>query len=84
MYFMLGDVVHRYAYIKYGLAVVLVFIGGKMLLTDLYHVPTLISLVVVASAITGSIGFSILRARAAEPESAEITPAIVFRRTGTR
>ncbi|HET9440374.1 MAG TPA: TerC family protein [Longimicrobiales bacterium] len=62
MYFMLGDVVHRFAYLKYGLAVVLVFIGSKMLTADLIHISTPISLGVVATAIGTSILFSLKRA----------------------
>ncbi len=61
MYFMLGDVVHRFVYLKYGLAVVLVFIGTKMLIMDLYKVPTAISLIVVASVIGLSVAFSAWR-----------------------
>ena len=55
MYFMLGDIVHRFVYLKYGLAVVLVFIGVKMLIMDLYKIPTPISLGVVVLAIGASI-----------------------------
>ncbi|HET9439848.1 MAG TPA: TerC family protein [Longimicrobiales bacterium] len=62
MYFMLGDVVHRFAYLKYGLAVVLVFIGTKMLIMDLYQVPTAISLLVVATVISLSIVLSAVHA----------------------
>ncbi len=55
MYFMLGDIVHRFAYLKYGLAVVLVFVGSKMLLADVVPVPTVVSLGVITGAIGGAI-----------------------------
>jgi tellurite resistance protein TerC len=63
MYFMLGDIVHRFRYLKYGLAVVLVFVGSKMLLSDVLHIPTAISLAVVALAIGGAIVMSVLLRR---------------------
>ncbi|HET9441614.1 MAG TPA: hypothetical protein VFO52_15665, partial [Longimicrobiales bacterium] len=51
------------AYLKYGLAIVLVFIGSKMLIMDLYQVPTAISLLVVATVISLSIVLSAVHAR---------------------
>jgi tellurite resistance protein TerC len=60
MYFMLGDIVHRFVYLKYGLAVVLVFIGAKMLLMDVYKIPTPASLGFVAIAIGASIVASLV------------------------
>jgi len=44
LYFLLTDVIHRFHYLKVGLSVVLVFVGLKMLATDLYRVPIGISL----------------------------------------
>ena len=41
MYFLLADLIHRFIYLKAGLAVVLVFVGVKMLLLDAYKVPIL-------------------------------------------
>lgn len=55
MYFLLADVANRFAYIKYGLALVLIFIGTKMLLIDIYKIPVGISLSVVALLIGGSV-----------------------------
>lgn len=47
MYFLLANVAERFSMLKYGPAVVLVFIGAKMLLVDIYHIPVAISLGVV-------------------------------------
>ncbi|WP_304412044.1 TerC family protein [Serratia sp. M24T3] len=49
MYFLLANVAERFSMLKYGLAVILIFIGAKMLLLDLVHIPVGISLGVVAS-----------------------------------
>ncbi|EIV3171650.1 TerC family membrane protein Alx [Escherichia coli] len=47
MYFLLAGVAERFSMLKYGLAVILVFIGIKMLIVDFYHIPIAVSLVVV-------------------------------------
>ena len=47
MYFLLAGVAERFSMLKYGLAVILVFIGIKMLIVDFYHIPIAISLGVV-------------------------------------
>ena len=59
MYFLLADMADRFSLLKYGLALVLVFIGAKMLLIDLYNIPVLFSLGVVAAIITVSIVLSL-------------------------
>lgn len=48
MYFMLAGLADRFHLLKYGLAMVLVFVGAKMLAADLYHVPVGLSLGIVA------------------------------------
>ncbi len=47
MYFLLAGVAERFSMRKYGLSVILVFIGVKMLIVDFYHIPVAISLGVV-------------------------------------
>ncbi|HET9424962.1 MAG TPA: TerC family protein [Gemmatimonadaceae bacterium] len=61
MYFLLAGVVHRFVYLKYGLAAVLVFVGAKMMLVDVYQIPVVASLAVVAGLIGASIALSLLR-----------------------
>jgi tellurite resistance protein TerC len=63
MYFVLADVVHRFATLKIGLAFVLIFVGIKMALIDVVKVPTLLSLGVIATLIGGSIAISLWRTR---------------------
>ncbi|EEP2198163.1 TPA_asm: TerC/Alx family metal homeostasis membrane protein [Salmonella enterica subsp. enterica] len=52
MYFLLSGVAERFSMLKYGLAVILVFIGIKMLIVDFYHIPIAISLGVVFGILT--------------------------------
>ena len=47
MYFLLAGVAERFSMLKYGLSVILVFIGVKMLIVDFYHIPVALSLGVV-------------------------------------
>lgn len=47
MYFLLAGVAERFSMLKYGLAVILVFIGIKMLIVDFFHIPVAVSLGVV-------------------------------------
>ncbi|RNM05764.1 TerC family protein [Dickeya undicola] len=49
MYFLLAGVAQKFSMLKYGLAVILIFIGIKMMLIDLFHIPVAISLSVVAA-----------------------------------
>jgi len=59
LYFALAGVVHRFWLLSCGLAVVLVFVGIKMLLIDLYKIPIELSLIFIAVIITGSIFLSL-------------------------
>ncbi|HGB1088373.1 TPA: TerC family protein [Salmonella enterica subsp. enterica serovar Typhimurium] len=52
MYFLLSGVAERFSMLKYGLAVILVFIGIKMLIVNFYHIPIAISLGVVFGILT--------------------------------
>jgi tellurite resistance protein TerC len=59
LYFALAGVVHRFWLLSYGLAVVLVFVGVKMMLVDLYKIPIEMSLIFITIIITASIFLSI-------------------------
>lgn len=75
MYFLLAGVVHRFVYLKYGLAAVLIFVGAKMMLIDVYHIPVGVSLAVVAGLIGASVALSLLATpRATSPETSSARP----------
>jgi tellurite resistance protein TerC len=69
MYFLLADMADRFTLLKYGLALVLVFIGTKMLLIDLVKIPVALSLAVVATIIAASIVLSLRRNARQETQS---------------
>lgn len=64
MYFLLADLIHRFIYLKLGLALVLIWVGVKMMLKiDLFYIPTTVSLAVVATIIGTSIALSLRATR---------------------
>jgi tellurite resistance protein TerC len=63
LYFLLADVADRFHLLKYGLAMVLTFIGAKMLITPWYHMPVAASLAIVAVLIGGSVVASLIATR---------------------
>jgi tellurite resistance protein TerC len=71
LYFLLAGMMDRFAYLKVGLAAVLVFVGTKMLLTDIWKVPIWLSLVVIAALIGGSVLISLRRTLAVAPHEPE-------------
>ena len=69
LYFLLADIAGRFHLLKYGLAMVLVFIGAKMLIMPWYHMPVHISLSVVATLIAGSVVASLYATRNSKNDS---------------
>ncbi|MEJ8757521.1 TerC family protein [Pontibacter sp. H259] len=63
LYFALAHVVDRFVYLSYGLAIILVFVGIKMVMVDLYKIPTFISLLVIALILLVSVLLSFLKTR---------------------
>jgi len=59
LYFALAGIVHRFWLLSYGLAIVLVFVGVKMILIDFYKIPIEYSLLFIALTITASIVLSL-------------------------
>jgi tellurite resistance protein TerC len=63
LYFLLAGVVDKFYYLKLGLSVVLVFVGLKMVMVDLYQIPVGLSLGVIASILAISVVASLWRAQ---------------------
>jgi tellurite resistance protein TerC len=66
LYFLLADMHGRFAFLQQGLAIILAFVGVKMLVHSWYHIPTWLSLVVIAIVLIASVGFSLKAERLAE------------------
>jgi tellurite resistance protein TerC len=69
LYFVFADIVDRFAYLKYGLAVLLVFVGVKLLLAGVVELPIAVTLGVIAVAIGVSVLVSVIAARGPSPEN---------------
>ncbi len=63
LYFLLAGAVDRFGYLKQGIAALLVFIGAKMVLDPLMHVPVTVSLAVIAVVVATAVAASWLRDR---------------------
>jgi tellurite resistance protein TerC len=78
MYFLLADIIDRFVYLKYGLAVILTFVGVKMVaagINEAWKIPSPVSLAVVASVLAVSIAVSLLIKP--KPKPAEERPDVV-------
>ena len=61
MYFALAGVIDKFHYLKIGLSMILIFIGFKMLIIDLYKIPIGYSLGTIALILAASVILSILK-----------------------
>ena len=71
MYFLLSGLIDRFHLLRFGLAAVLVFVGIKMLISEIYHMPIWISLTVIAGTLTTSVVASLLRPPPSKEASAK-------------
>jgi tellurite resistance protein TerC len=70
LYFLLAGIITKFVYLKVGLSFVLIFVGAKMLLMDVYKVPILASLGIIAGMLGLSIAASLVKTRGAGKTSA--------------
>lgn len=73
LYFLLAAVVHKFWLLKPALSLVLLFVGGKMLASAFYHLPTAWSLVVIVAILGGAVLLSLAMPRS-EPAPVEPPP----------
>lgn len=60
LYFLLANFIHMFSRLKYGLAIILAFIGVKMVIAPFYHIDSTLSLIVVAGILILSVAVSLL------------------------
>jgi tellurite resistance protein TerC len=75
LYFVLARLAGRFEYLQPGLALVMLFVGGKMALSDVFKVPVVVSLLVVALLLAGSVVASLVRQRRQAAVTAPPPPA---------
>jgi tellurite resistance protein TerC len=73
LYFVLANMLGQFRYLNVGLAVVLVFVGVKMTIADLYKIPVFLSLAVIVLTLGAAVLASALRAPRPDSESAGAT-----------
>lgn len=67
LFFLLRGAASKFDYLQQGIAIVLAFIGIKMLIADWVHIPVWISLLVIVLCISGSVFYSIYHQRKGSP-----------------
>lgn len=66
LYFLLADMAERFHLLKFGLALVLIFVGTKMLIVEWFKIPVAVSLAVVVAVLGTSMLLSLLATRKAK------------------
>ncbi|MBK9405917.1 MAG: TerC family protein [Ignavibacteria bacterium] len=61
LYFAIASIMHKFHYLKIGLSLILIFIGFKMLIIDLYKIPIVFSLSIIALILVASIVYSLAK-----------------------
>jgi tellurite resistance protein TerC len=61
LYFALAGLVDLFIYLKYGVAIILFYVGIKMLVSDFYKIPTEISLIIITVFLAGSVVLSLIK-----------------------
>jgi tellurite resistance protein TerC len=77
LYFVLAGMMARFHYLNLGLGAVLVFVGAKMTLADVYEIPVFLSLAVIVATLGAAVAASLLRSAPVEiksPESPRAAP----------
>jgi tellurite resistance protein TerC len=72
LYFLLQNALARFRYLHLGLAAILGYVAAKLILTDLWHPPILVSLAVVVGALVLAALASFLVARAPRPAADQV------------
>ena len=76
LYFLLADMIGRFAHLKTGLAAILVFVGAKMLISDIYKIPIWVSLIIIALTLAVAIAASMRTTHRAGAVVAEKLPTL--------
>jgi tellurite resistance protein TerC len=63
MYFVLSGAIDRFHYLKWGLALILGFVGAKLMTSELIHLPVWTSLLVMVLSVAGAVVLSVFRPR---------------------
>ena len=73
LYFAVSGIMRLFHYLHYGLALILIFVGVKMLIADFYHIPTPYALAFIGITLTASVVASIIHPKEEKPIPDEAT-----------
>ncbi len=81
LYFVFANVIDKFYYLKLGLAVILTYVGVKMVLADVYPIPSFLSLAIIALVLTVAIVASVIRSqrpaeKLGEPKEQPASPLV--------
>ncbi|MFA3781855.1 TerC/Alx family metal homeostasis membrane protein [Melioribacteraceae bacterium 4301-Me] len=68
LYFAIAGIVQMFTYLKYGVGIILAYVGIKMMISDFYKIPTLISLSIIIACLFLSIIISLIQRKASSSE----------------
>ncbi len=68
LYFALAGIVDIFVYLKYGVAIILFYVGIKMMISEFFVIPTAISLSVIVALLAGSIILSLIKRKHSHPD----------------
>ena len=63
LYFLLAGMMEKFYYLKTGLAIILLFVGSKMLVSEVYEIPMTISLIIIFGILGAALLLSFVRTR---------------------
>jgi TerC family integral membrane protein len=63
LYFVFANIIRKFYYLKPALAIILTYVGVKMLLADIFKIPTVASLLIIILVLAIAVGASLIRAR---------------------
>jgi tellurite resistance protein TerC len=66
LYFALAGIVDLFVFLKYGVAIILFYVGIKMLIAEFYKIPAEISLIIIISVLAASVILSLLKKKKSE------------------
>lgn len=79
LYFALAGLMDRFSYLKYSLVALLMYVGMKMIISRVYHIPNVVSLGIILAILTSGVIMSLLKVRPkeSEPEAKLVSTAKV-------
>lgn len=83
LYFVFANLIDKFYYLRLGLSVILFYVGVKMIMTNIYHIPSALSLLVIAGILAITIVASMMRTRRVSQQVEQVEEKKEFLSVGT-